>query len=198
MNLNGALAIAKGVAEFVTIFPVERLIKRPKYADIIKDGCVTQQPVSVSPVATAAPMDISQEIPEVPPKKVYVVSPYMVSPEEVVLHQRRELGKRLLLVEGHLNQRCRIAGKPCDCVAPKHATDIEALAEESVSIDIANADLYTELAAFGQELNYKARPDIVLTNEFYDEYPELALRAREYRKQLLGTTELVALLEGGE
>ena len=41
-----------------------------------------------------------------------------VTTEETIAYQKREIGKELLLLEKHLQQRCKIAGKACDCCLP--------------------------------------------------------------------------------
>ena len=41
-----------------------------------------------------------------------------VTTEETVAYQKREMGKELLLLEKHLQQKCKIAGKACDCCLP--------------------------------------------------------------------------------
>ncbi len=58
---------------------------------------------------------------------------YGVSDEETVAYQGRELGKALLLMELHLQQKCKINGVPCDC-CEKHPMAIEALAEEALGM----------------------------------------------------------------
>ena len=47
---------------------------------------------------------------------------YGVSDAETVAYQDRELGKALLLMELHLQQRCKINGIPCDCCLPEGTT----------------------------------------------------------------------------
>lgn len=117
-----------------------------------------------------------------------------VTQEETVEHQHREMAKKLLLIEGHLAQGVRIAGRPCDCVSPKHSTELEALAEESVSINPSQAELYKQLADFARELNRKAREDVVESGQYDSEYPALAGRARQFRKELMGSERPSAVL----
>jgi hypothetical protein len=54
-----------------------------------------------------------------------------VTTEETVEYQKRELSKEILLLEKHLQQRCKIMGKACDC-CEKHPIVIEALAQEAL------------------------------------------------------------------
>ena len=103
--------------------------------------------------------------------------------EDTLEHQRKEISKELLLMEAHLRQGSRINKKPCDCTG-KHSTAIEALSEETIGIDPARAEFYRELAAFAQEIQIKGSQEVVFSGKYADEYPQLAERARFYRKTI--------------
>ncbi len=116
--------------------------------------------------------------------KTVIVASAEVTQQDTVEYQRKQLAKKLLLVELHLGQGCRIAGKICDCCT-KHASELEALAEESISIDPASAKLYNDVVGFIQELRQKASKEALTKGSHANEYPALAATARNLRKQLM-------------
>ena len=68
-----------------------------------------------------------------------------VSTEETVNYQRRELVKELTLLEGHLQQGCKINNKGCDC-CEKHPIKIEGLAQETAGM--VRDGLFSKLAGW--------------------------------------------------
>jgi hypothetical protein len=120
-----------------------------------------------------------------------------VTTEETIAYQRRELGKELLLLEAHLREGCRIpptTGEPCDCCSPKHTVTIEALALETYGI--TGDPIYQELAKWAEEIERKTTiPEIESGRH---NYGGDAVQARGYRKKLLGSESLGALLSSSE
>ncbi|MBA7681648.1 hypothetical protein ES703_89988 [subsurface metagenome] len=120
-----------------------------------------------------------------------------VSTGETIAYQRRELGKELLLLEAHLREGCRIpptTGEPCDCCSPKHTITIEALALETYGM--TGDPLYQELTKWAEEIERKTTiPEIESGRH---NYGEDAVEARKYRKKLLGSESLGALLAPSE
>ena len=120
-----------------------------------------------------------------------------VSTEETIAYQRRELGKELLLLEAHLREGCRIpptTGEPCDCCSPKHTITIEALALETYGM--TGDPIYQELTKWAEEIERKTTiPEIESGRH---NYGEDAVKARGYRKKLLGSESLGALLSSSE
>jgi len=120
-----------------------------------------------------------------------------VSTEETIAYQKRELGKELLLLEKHLREGCRIpptTGEPCDCCSPKHTVTIEALALETYGL--TGDPIYQDLAKWAEEIERKTTiPEIESGRH---NYGENAVQARGYRKKLLGSESLGALLSSSE
>ncbi|GAI12575.1 unnamed protein product [marine sediment metagenome] len=120
-----------------------------------------------------------------------------VSTEETIAYQKRELGKQLLLLQNHLEQGCRIpptTGEPCDCCSPRHTVTIEALALETYGI--TGDPIYQDLAKWAEEIERKTTiPEIESGRH---NYGEDAVEARKYRKKLLGSESLGALLSPSE
>lgn len=133
--------------------------------------------------------------PEIEPRSPTVGS--KVTTEETIAYQRRELGKELLLLEAHLREGCRIpptTGEPCDCCSPKHTVTIEALALETYGI--TGEPIYQELAKWAEEIERKTTiPEIESGRH---NYGGDAVQGRKYRKEILGSESLGALLSPSE
>ena len=54
-----------------------------------------------------------------------------ISNEETISYQKREVAKEMLLLEKHLQQKCKMLGKACDC-CKKHLLPLES--RESTSL----------------------------------------------------------------
>ena len=137
----------------------------------------------------------TEKAPEIEPQSLTVGS--KVTTEETIAYQKRELGKELLLLQKHLEQGCRIppvTGEPCDCCSPKHTVTIEALALETYGI--TGEPIYQDLAKWAEEIERKTTiPEIESGRH---NYGEDAVRARGYRKKMLGSESLGALLAPSE
>jgi len=137
----------------------------------------------------------TEKAPKIEPRSLTVGS--KVTTEETIAYQKRELGKELLLLQKHLEQGCRIppvTGEPCDCCSPKHTVTIEALALETYGI--TGDPIYQELAKWAEGIERKTTiPEIESGRH---NYGEDAVEARGYRKKLLGSESLGALLAPSE
>lgn len=147
-----------------------------------------------TPDMTSTAQD-TEKAPKIEPRSLTVGS--KVTTEETIAYQKRELGKELLLLQKHLEQGCRIppvTGEPCDCCSPKHTVTIEALALETYGI--TGGPIYQELAKWANEIERKTTiPEIESGRH---NYGEDAVQARGYRKKLLGSESLGALLSSSE
>jgi hypothetical protein len=82
--------------------------------------------IEARPITVSETKEIIIEKGEQPPEKPIeaVKSPEKpavavgVSTEETINYQKREISKELLLMEKHLQQRCKINGTACDCCSP--------------------------------------------------------------------------------
>lgn len=127
-------------------------------------------------------------LPEVKPNKNTTSS---VSTEETINYQNREMGKVLIQMERHLAQGMIIAGKPCDCIG-KHLVDLEALAEETITM-VSNPEVYLEIMEWLKDIAPKTTVEANESGVFKQEYPGMSRKARDFRKQLLGTLDYKAL-----
>lgn len=117
----------------------------------------------------------------------------LVSDEALVAYQKRELGKELLLLEKHLQQGCRIpalTGEPCDCCGGKHAVVIEALALETYGM--AADQIYQDIAEWARSIQLIASVEEIASGQH--KYGPEAVKARGFRKEVMGTESLAALI----
>lgn len=88
----------------------------------------------------------------------------------------------LTLLEGHLTEGCRINSKPCDC-CEKHPIRLEGLAQETAGM--VSDPVYRELAQWAQDISPITTEAAAGSGKYKDEYPKLALRARDFRKAIM-------------
>ena len=120
---------------------------------------------------------------------------YGVSDADTIAYQDRELGKALLLMELHLQQKCKINGIPCDCCS-KHYMAIEALAEEAFGM--TGDARYSTIIAWTKKVTPMSTTEASTSGDYDEEYPELAQEARRFRKNLMGTEDIKALISPEE
>lgn len=109
-----------------------------------------------------------------------VASP--VTNADTIHYQERTIAKELLLVEKHLQEGCRIDGKPCDCCL-KHTMTLEALAEETLGM--TGDGLYKDIRDWASDMQAKTTAEANASGNFNDEYPKQAMTARVYRKKVV-------------
>ena len=111
--------------------------------------------------------------------------------DETVRYQKREIGKELLLLEKHLQQGCKIEGKPCDC-CEKHPIAIEGLVQETLGM-IKDPSL-SKLVEWTRSVGPITTQASSASGEYDKKYPELAVEARQFRKAIMGTDSPMALI----
>lgn len=167
----------------LTKLPIERIFaKRPDPMESVKkleEILKSRQPLS-SPINQAekpGPLDM-------PTGRI-------VTTAETIAYQKRELGKEILLLEKHLQQKCKIGGIACDCCA-KHPIAIEALAQEALGM--SDDPIFSEIAIWIKGIAPMTTEAASKSGKFDDQYPKMAIKARLMRKNLMGTEEVRALL----
>jgi len=80
----------------------------------------------------------------------------------------------------------------------KHPITIEALAQESLGM--ANDPVFKDVAKWSHSITSKTTQKASASGDYEDEYPRLAIKARELRKSVMGTDSVEALAsdEGGQ
>jgi hypothetical protein len=131
-------------------------------------------------------IDLPQEKPDpLPPPPP---STPKVTTEQTINHQKRELVKELLLLEGHLQQSCKIDGIACDCCT-KHPITIEGLAQETTGM--TTDPVFKDLASWAKSIADITTEEASASGEYDERYPELAIKAREFRKAIMPTEKEV-------
>ncbi len=191
MVMGKILAFALDTASrLIDRIPIEKMLIKPP--DTTKDR---QELLSIlQPETQEASPQRSPNPGRIEPRKVTrkQVQESPVSDEETVDYQNREIGKLLLRMERHYAQGLRIAGRVCDCGAQKHLLDIEAMAEETVSM-VTDPDVYYKLIEWVQKVGPISTPDVAGSGQYDHLYPELSHQARDFRKEIIGTLDPKAL-----
>ena len=183
--------------------PFERLIFRPKDAVKAEEEFLQSLERQMKPKPPPAPVpaqDLPESYDDLPGRKpvsAKTAVPTMerrestITTEETIAYQRREIGKQMMLLETHLQQRCRIDGKPCDC-CEKHPIVMEGLAQETIGM--TTDPIYPDIVDWARYLSPITTQTASESGQYSDQYPELAIRTRELRKRMMGTTDLQALM----
>ncbi len=119
----------------------------------------------------------------------------MPTTAETLEELKRRLGKELYRLELDLQGGGRIAGKPCDCLRAKHNLGIEATAEELMSYE--HRPIYGEVIQWIQKRVPEFEPTEIAKHE-PDYYRAMIPAVRDLRKQVMGTENIVALLNEDE
>lgn len=122
--------------------------------------------------STPEPEPVSEPVPET----------HKVTTPQTIAYQKRELAKELVLLEGHLQQGCKIDGEACDC-CEKHPLKIEGLAQEAAGM--SPDPIFKHLSNWVNAITPKTTEEASASGQYDAEYPELAITAREYRKALM-------------
>lgn len=145
-------------------------------------------PAPVSPKAPAQATTSSSVPGALPPGK-------MPNTAETVTELKRRLGKELYRMELDLQGGGRIAGKPCDCLSAKHHFGIEATAEELMSYE--TNPVYGRVVSWLKQHEKEFEPAEIAKRE-PDYYRKLTPSVRLFRKEIMGTEKVGALLSKQE
>ncbi len=117
--------------------------------------------------------------------------------EETAQALKRRLGKELYRAELDLSNKLRIAGKPCDCLDSKHTLLLEAAAEELIAQEPDNP-VYFEIIDWIRQNRPKVTIAAISSRQYDEEYPKMAAEFKVFRKRIMGTTTLTAMVEPKE
>jgi hypothetical protein len=216
-----AINIWPAVSYLIDKVPFERILVRPRdnrkdmmeLYEILKTKPAGEKKIVVEkPKETNHPAFINEEPVEEPVEgeyheveerkpKVHLErhegSISNVSTAETVAYQNREIGKVLLQLERHAAQKFTIAGKKCDCGQSRHLLDLESLAEESMSM-VDNPAIYNKVLDYVKDLGPKVTIEALESGKYDTEYASFVQRARDLRKELMGTLDSHALFPDRE
>jgi len=187
--------------------PLQRLFDRPRdrkkemteLYDILK-GDAQCKPKPLPAAAIEQPAESEEPegpVIEIAKPRVHLEkhpeSTSTVSTAETVAYQNREIGKVLIQMQRHASQGFLIAGKPCDC-GTKHLPDLEGLAEETLSM-VSNPEIYSKVLQYVKDVGPKVTIEAITSGVYKAEYPSFSTRARELRKELMGTDDIHVLFQ---
>ncbi len=123
--------------------------------------------------------------------------PELPTREETTAELKWRLGKELYRAELDLSNKLRIAGKPCDCLEAKHTLGLEAAAEELIAQEPTNP-VYSEILQWIKDNHPKVTIEAIVSGKYDEEYPKMAAEFKGFRKRIMGTTVLTAMVESKE
>jgi hypothetical protein len=135
-----------------------------------------------APQAAAAPAPAPSKIP-------------LPTRDETTITLKRRLAKELYRAEQDLEENLLIAGKPCDCLDSKHTLGLEATAEELIPQEPENP-VYLEILDWIKNNRPKVAREAIASGQFTKEYPQMAAKFKEFRKRVLGTEAITAMIDG--
>jgi hypothetical protein len=181
--------------------PVERfLVPRPDHTKALEDFAKSL-PRSESPNKT--PSEAKTGITTQATKAATAViteerkTAELPTNEETRQVLRRRLAKELYRAELDLAGGLRIAGKPCDCLDSKHSLGLEATAEELIPNESDNP-VYQEILVWLRDNHPKVTIEAISSGKYAEEYPQMAAQFRDFRKRIMGTTALTAMIQPKE
>lgn len=144
---------------------------------------------------TTSTIQSTEKAPQIEPQSVSQYS--LPTTEETTRELKRRLAKELYRAQLDLSAKLRIAGKPCDCLESKHTLGLEATAEELIASEPDNA-VYFEILEWLKRNRSKVTIEAISSGRYDNEYPVMAAEFREFRKRIMGTTVLTAMVEPEE
>jgi hypothetical protein len=189
------------ITSVINRMPFERfLVPRPDHTKALEDFAKSlprTESQSKAPISQSVTPTIATE--EKPPGSAPQLATQQPLPttEETRQVLRRRLAKELYRAELDLAGGLRIAGKPCDCLDSKHSLGLEATAEELISSEPDNP-VYQEILVWLKQNHPKVSIEAIASGQYEKEYPSMAGQFREFRKRIMGTTALTAMIEPKE
>ncbi len=180
----GLFALAK--------LPVEKLFYRKRDPGKALEELEEKLLSGKEPISPKAQSSLQGATPAVShPAATTKPAPNRVTTPETIEYQKRELGKELMLLEKHLQQKCKINGKACDC-CEKHPIVIEGLAQETLGM--TGDKLYEDVIDWARKITPITTEEASRSGEYDNIYPGLAVEGRNIRKRIMGTADIKALL----
>lgn len=198
------LALAGNVVgEVIDRIPFEKFLIRPKDRQKALNELreILEPPKSQKErpphTTNTSPVEETEEVVVLRPRspsKVHLEPPptNSVSTEETVAYHNHEIDKHLNELQTHYAQKLVIAGKKCDCGSGNHLLHIEALAEATIAM-VDNPEIYYRLLDWVKEVSPKSTDQAAKSGQYDNEYPIFSRQARDFRKELPGFLERVAL-----
>lgn len=178
------------ITNIINRVPIERVLFPPPDNTKALEEFVT----SMSGTYSAKEAPVSEKLTSTitrPPSQ-----PELPTREETTGELKRRLAKELYRAELDLSGKLRIAGKPCDCLDSKHTLGLEAAAEELIAQEPTNP-VYAEILQWIKNNHPKVTIEAIVSGKYDEEYPQMAAEFKGFRKRIMGTTSLTAMVTPG-
>lgn len=175
------------ITNIINRVPIERVLFPPPDNTKALEGFVTSMGSTQSPKEALVSEKPASTIARPPPR------PELPTPEETTSELKRRLGKELYRAELDLSNKLRIANRPCDCLESKHTLGLEATAEELIAQEPGNP-VYTEILQWIKNNHPKVTIEAIVSGQYDDEYPQMAAEFKGFRKRIMGTASLAAMI----
>ncbi len=189
-------------SNIISRVPIERVLFPPRDSAKSLEGFAATMRSPTSPKKAPEPENIaSYTITAEREEAATVPAPAprydLPTSEETTQALKRRLGKELYRAELDLSNKLRIAGKPCDCLDSKHTLLLEAAAEELIAQE-PDSPVYFEIIDWINRNQPKVTIEAISSGQYDDEYPRMAAEFKGFRKRIMGTTVLTAMIEPKE
>ena len=175
------------ITNIINRVPIERVLFPPPDNTKALEGFVTSMGSTQNPKEAPISEKPTSTIARPPPH------PELPTPEETTSELKRRLAKELYRAELDLSGGLRIAGKPCDCLDSKHTLGLEAAAEELIAQE-PNNPVYSEILQWIKNNRPKVTIEAIVSSQYDSEYPQMAAEFKGFRKRIMGTTSLTAMI----
>jgi hypothetical protein len=175
------------ITNIINRVPIERVLFPPSDNTKALEDFVT----SMSATQSAKEAPVSEKLTSTITKPP--LQPELPTREETTVELKRRLAKELYRAELDLSGKLRIAGKPCDCLDSKHTLGLEAAAEELIAQEPTNP-VYTEILQWIKNNHPKVTIEAIVSGKYDEEYPRMAAEFKGFRKRIMDTTSLIAMI----
>jgi hypothetical protein len=179
------------ITNIINRVPIERVLLPPRDNSKALEDFVTTMGGPRSPKGAYSSEKMTSTITRPTPR------PEVPTTEETIAQVKRRLAKELYKLELDLANGLRTNGKPCDCLNDKHSLLFEAVAEELIPLDPHNP-IYREILDWVTAALPKGTFEAISSGRYDAEYPLMASEMRDFRKRIMGTTTLTAMIEPKE
>lgn len=181
--------------------PIERVLFPPRDSTKALEDFAASITAPETQKEASSEQKVTSTIGGKPPSPAPVLQPLdaaaLPTREETTQELKRRLGKELYRAELDLSNKLRIAGKPCDCLDSKHTLGLEATAEELIAQEPDNP-VYSKIIDWIKENQSKVGIDAISSGEYDEQYPKMAAEFKQFRKRVMGTTALTAMIQPEE
>jgi len=113
--------------------------------------------------------------------------------EETLDYENHNIALDLIALEKHYVDKLTILGKRCDCGSGRHLLGIESSCKQAISM-ADDPDIYYRLLEWVKKCTPRSTSEAAKSGIYDNDYPEMAKEARAFRKEIIGSLDVEALL----